>query len=99
MFCFQRVGCQGLVPFSYGYSLQVVLCLVTIVVWDLGVEEFRQRVGRARIWVSCGWLSKLGSLFGSLIEYGTDYLGYPKRDPNTDTDNHPCMYRKCGFEA
>ena len=29
-----------------------------------------------------GWLSKLWSLFGSLLEYGTYYLGYPKKDPN-----------------
>ena len=34
-----------------------------------------------------GWLSKLGSLFGSLLLYGTYYLGYPTRDPNFD--NHP----------
>ena len=37
-----------------------------------------------------GWLSKLGSLFGSLNSYGTDYLGYPKGDPNFD--NHPYIY-------
>ena len=30
---------------------------------------------------SCLWLSKLGSLFGSLLLYGTYYLGYPKRGP------------------
>ena len=30
---------------------------------------------------------KLRSLFGSLIEYGTYYLGYPKVDPNFD--NYP----------
>ena len=34
-----------------------------------------------------GWLSKLWSAFGSLIYYGTYYLGYPKRDPNFD--NYP----------
>ena len=39
-----------------------------------------------------GWLS-LWSLFGSLLKYGTYYLGYPKRDPNFD--NYP--YEGCGF--
>ena len=34
-----------------------------------------------------GWLSKLWSLFGSLLKYGTEYLGYLERDPNFD--NHP----------
>ena len=37
-----------------------------------------------------GWLSKLWSLFGSLI-YCTYYFGYTKRDPNFD--NHPYKYR------
>ena len=37
---------------------------------------------------SCGWLSKLGSLIGSLFSYGTYYLGYPTKDHNFD--NHPC---------
>ena len=37
-----------------------------------------------------GWLSKLWSLFGSLIWYGTYYLRYPKRDPDFDTS--PCIY-------
>ena len=31
------------------------------------------------------WLSKLWSLFGSLLSYGTYYLGYPKRNPNLTT--------------
>ena len=30
------------------------------------------------------------SILGSLFEYGTYYLGYPKRDPNFDS--HPCVY-------
>ena len=34
-----------------------------------------------------GWLSKLWSLFGPLLSYGTYYLGYPKRD--LDFDNCP----------
>ena len=34
-----------------------------------------------------GLLSKLWSLFGSLLLYGTYYLGYPKRDHNFD--NYP----------
>ena len=34
-----------------------------------------------------GWLSKLWSLFGSLLYYGTYYLGSPKRDHNFDI--HP----------
>ena len=33
------------------------------------------------------WLSKLWSLFGSLLEYGTYYLGYSERDHNFD--NYP----------
>ena len=31
-----------------------------------------------------GWLSKLWSLFGSLIYCGTYYSGYPKRNLNFD---------------
>ena len=38
---------------------------------------------------SLGSLSKLGSLFGSLIWYSTQYFGYPNRDPNFD--NHPLV--------
>ena len=35
-----------------------------------------------------GWLSKLWPLFGFLLlEFGTYYVGYPKREPNFD--NHP----------
>ena len=34
-----------------------------------------------------GWLSKLWSLFGSPLQYGTKYLGYPKTDHTFD--NHP----------
>ena len=34
-----------------------------------------------------GWLSKLWSLLGSLLKYGTYYLGYPKRYLNFD--NYP----------
>ena len=30
---------------------------------------------------SLEWLSKLWSLFGSLIYYGTYYLGYPGKGP------------------
>ena len=37
-----------------------------------------------------GRLSKLWSLFGSLLEYGTYYLGYPKRDQIFD--NHPYIH-------
>ena len=33
-----------------------------------------------------GWLSQLWLLFGSLVQYGTYYSGYPKRDHNFD--NH-----------
>ena len=36
------------------------------------------------------WLSKLWSLFGSLLQYGTYHLGYPKRDRNFD--KHPYVY-------
>ena len=36
----------------------------------------------------CGWLFKLWSLFASLLQYGTYYLGYPKRHLNFD--NYPC---------
>ena len=32
-----------------------------------------------------GWLSKLWSLFGSLLQYSTYYLGCPKRDHNLTT--------------
>ena len=39
-----------------------------------------------------GWLSKLWSLFGSLVQYGTYYLEYPKRNPNFDY--HPYDYMK-----
>ena len=37
------------------------------------------------IWV----VVKLGCLSGSLLYYGTYYLGYPKGDPNFD--NHPYL--------
>ena len=53
------------------------------------VEDVR-RIGiatRGGVFKIYGWLSKLWSLFGSLIYYGTYYLGYPKRDPNFD--NYP----------
>ena len=46
----------------------------------LDLIDTAQRFCRLRF----GWLSKLWSLFGSLIYYGTYYLGYPKRDPNFD---------------
>ena len=39
-----------------------------------------------------GWLSKLCSLVGSLLQYGTYYLGYPKRDFNFEN------YPKCSFK-
>ena len=43
------------------------------------------------------WLSKLWSLFGSLLSYGTYYLGYPKRDPNSDS--HPHILPSCQPET
>ena len=41
--------------------------------------------------LSHGWLSKLWSLFGSLLQYGAYYLGYPKRGHNFD--NYPHLQR------
>ena len=40
-------------------------------------------------WQLIGWLSKVWSLFGSLFQYGTSYLGYPNRDHIFD--NHPIV--------
>ena len=48
--------------------------------------------GEHAIQVAYGWLSKLWSLLGSLLSYGTYYFGYPKRDHNFD--NYPYMYAK-----
>ena len=44
----------------------------------------------------CGWLSKLGPLFGSLLNYGTYYLGYPKRDLNFD--NYAYVHAPLGIQ-
>ena len=39
--------------------------------------------------------SKLWSVFGSLLQYGTHYSGYPKRDLNFDT--YPCDWDARGL--
>ena len=58
--------------------------------WGLEAWVF-SRPGRARphgVLVSCGWLSKLGSLFGYPNDRCRTIIRTPKRDPNFD--NHPC---------
>ena len=42
-----------------------------------------------------GWLPKLWSLFGSLLQYGTYYLGYTKRELNFD--NYPNIGPQISF--
>ena len=37
-----------------------------------------------KVFYKYGWLSTLWPFFGSLLECGTSYLGYPKRDHNFD---------------
>ena len=37
-----------------------------------------------------GGCQNYGPFFGSLLQYGTYYLGYPKRD--SDFDNYPYVY-------
>ena len=44
-----------------------------------------------------GRLSKLWSLVGSLLEYGTYYLGHPRRDPSFE--NHPFRVWGLAIEA
>ena len=38
-----------------------------------------------------GWFSKLLSLLGPLMNYGTFYVGCPKRDPNFDNYPDECL--------
>ena len=52
----------------------------------VGTEaHIRCKSCRIYMWV----VVKIMVLFGSLLKYGTYYLGYPKRDLNFD--NHPCV--------
>ena len=44
------------------------------------------------IWV----VVKLGCLSGSLLYYGTYYLGYPKGDPNFDNHHNPRLANRHG---
>ena len=44
----------------------------------------------------CIWVVvKIKVPFGSLIQYGTYYLGYPKRDPNFDNYLNGTWYFPC----
>ena len=55
----------------------------------LRVQGLRSGLRLGRVYqCSHGWLSKLWSLFGSLLFYGTYYFGYPKRGHNFDNDPH-----------
>ena len=53
------------------------------------VQVFSKLSHTIAVLATCGWLSKLWSLLGSLVKYGTYYLGYPKRDFNFD--NYPSL--------
>ena len=52
-------------------------------------QQLQQCLSRTMLLQHVGSCHKLWSLFGSLVQYGTYYLGYPKRDPNFD--NQPCV--------